>query len=89
MIINVKHKKKHQITLDLRCAQIRYLKNVDKKGKILFERMESSDIEAYTFLWEHDKPALLRSLAKDVQECYFGIAVKVADLEIIEGAKVL
>jgi hypothetical protein len=83
-IINVKHKK-DQITLDLRCYQIRYVPGVANQGRIKFESMTNSDVESYTFLFENNKRKFLESLAEDVYHLYFGIRVKVEDLEIIEG----
>ena len=65
-LINIKYKK-DWITLDLRCRQIRYLKDIKKMGEILFLDISHDDVEGYEYLFNEDKPLFYKSLKEDLK----------------------
>lgn len=67
MLINIRHKK-DLITVDLRTAQIRYCKNIDKKGLISFHSLSKDDIEGYEYLFNEDKKLFFKTLRSDLKE---------------------
>ena len=65
MLINLKHKA-DKITMDLRCKQVRYLKDVKEHGQILFMDLSNSDVEAYEYLYEEHKKTFFKCLKEDL-----------------------
>jgi hypothetical protein len=65
MIINVQNGK-DVITVDVRCRQIRYLKDIARKGNMLFYDMGQTTAECYEFLFNNKQQLFLSSLAEDV-----------------------
>ena len=66
MIINVAHKKKNQITVDIRCNQIRYVHDVQGQGRIEFNDIPQTTSDCYQYLFENNKESFLSSLAEEM-----------------------
>lgn len=65
MIVNVQNNN-GVITVDIRCHQIRYVKNIAKKGAILFYGMTQTETECYEYLYNNNQESFLKALAEDV-----------------------
>lgn len=65
MIINIQNKK-DLITIDLRTNQIRYLKDYEKRGEIVFINLSNDDIAGYLYLFNHDKTTFFKCLQEDI-----------------------
>ena len=82
MIINIKNKK-DLITLDLRIKQLRYLKDIKKRGLISFLSLSNSDIEAYSYLFNTDLKLFKKSLKEDLKS-FLNIDVNLKDLKVLK-----
>lgn len=67
MIINLRHGK-DMITIDLRTKQIRYCKDIDNQGEIIFHDLSNGDVEGYESLWKEDKKLFYSCLKSDLKE---------------------
>lgn len=65
MIINIKHKN-DLITLDFKINQIRYLKDIEKRGFIHFIDITETDKQAYLFLFDYNRKFFFKSLRDDL-----------------------
>ena len=81
-LINIRYRK-DWITLDLRCRQIRYLKDIKKMGEILFLDISRDDVDGYEFLFKEDKPLFFKSLKEDL-ESFLNIKINVKDCEVMK-----
>jgi hypothetical protein len=82
MIINVAHKKKNQITVDIRCNQIRYVHDVQGHGKIEFNDISQTTSECYQYLFENNKDSFLESLAEEMSD-FLMKGINTKDLVIV------
>lgn len=82
MIVNIKNKK-DLITLDLRIKQIRYLKDIDKRGIIEFINLSNDDIVGYEYLFKEDKKLFFNTLKEDLKS-FLNIDIKIKDLEVLK-----
>jgi hypothetical protein len=83
MIINVLHKGVDRITVDIRCKEIRFLKDFAHQGPVSFHTIDGTDADSYEFLYNNNKGALLTALSADL-EMFTDIQVDPKDL-VIEG----
>lgn len=81
MIINVKNGK-DVITLDFRMCQIRYCRNIAKRGKIEFIDYSEFDLACYKVLYDDNRQSFFSALAEDM-ESYVNKKVDPAKLEVI------
>ena len=79
MIINIKNKK-DLITLDFNLKQIRYLKDIEKRGEIEFINLSDDESDALS-ISETEKYMLsvVQMILKDN-----GIKIKIKDLEVLK-----
>jgi hypothetical protein len=82
MILNIKNKE-DLITLDFRIKQIRYLKDIENQGEIIFIDMSQSDVEAYEYLFKEDRGLFFDSLIEDIKG-FAGIDVDKKNLVVPE-----
>lgn len=82
MIINLKHKK-DLVTVDLSTKQIRYLKDIKKRGAITFHNMSNDDVAGYEYLYKNDKNLFKKSLREDLYS-FEGIKVNLKDLRFVK-----
>ena len=82
MIINIKNKM-DLITIDLRCKQIRYLRNIAKHGEILFLDLSNSDKEGYEYLFKDDLK-LFKDVLKEDLKSFLDIDINIEELEVIK-----
>lgn len=86
-IINIKNKK-DLITIDLRCSQIRYLKDVKDRGEILFLNLSRDDVAGYTYLFNLEEEKvfnqynLLKETLKEDIKSFLDIDIEIKDLEV-------
>jgi len=66
-LINIRYRK-DQITVDLRCRQIRYLNDIKDMGEIEFLDISHSDRDGYEFLFEHDRPCFFERLTEELRD---------------------
>ena len=66
MIINVKNGR-DVITLDFQLHQIRYCRNIAKRGKIEYLDRDDITMACYQILYDDDKEAFLSALAEDME----------------------
>ena len=74
MIINVQNGK-DVITVDIRCQQIRYLKDIAKRGPIQFYNMSQTETECYEFLYRENPARFLSALAEDASNNFEGVEI--------------
>ena len=82
MIINVKNKK-DLITLDLNLRQLRYLRDYEKRGEILFLDLSNSDVEGYSYLFKEDLKLFKETLKEDLLS-FLNINVHLKDLKVLK-----
>jgi uncharacterized tellurite resistance protein B-like protein len=70
--------------VDIRCHQIRYLRNYAKHGPIEFIDISQTTAECYEFLFKENRASFLKSLAEDVTNDSRYV-VKVEDLTVETG----
>jgi len=83
MLINVRNGK-DLITIDIRCKQIRYCKDIANHGEILFSNLSTSDVEGFTWLFMNNRQVFLASLKEDVAQLHFGIDLNIKNLVVEE-----
>jgi len=81
-LINIKYKK-DWITLDLRCRQIRYLKDIKKMGEILFLDISHDDVEGYEWLFKEDRNLFFKSLKEDLKS-FLNINLDINKCEVMK-----
>jgi len=82
MVINIKHKK-DLITLDLRCRQMRYLKDVADRGEIKFMDLSNGDVEGYEYLFKENLRVFKKCIREDLGS--WGIRTTIKNMEILKN----
>jgi hypothetical protein len=82
MIINIKNNK-DLITIDLSIKQIRYLKDIKRRGEIFFINLSNDDVKGYIYLFENDKRIFLKTLKEDIKS-FLNKNIKLKELEVLK-----
>lgn len=81
MLINIQNKK-DVITVDIRCHQIRYLKNIAKRGPILYYSMSPTESECFEILYNQVPDKFLSTVTETLLD-NLDVKIKVSDFKII------
>jgi len=68
----------------LRCKQIRYCKDIDNHGEIIFHEMSNSDVDGYDYLYGKERQLFMESLKEDLKE-FDGIEIDIDKIVEIEN----
>jgi hypothetical protein len=81
MIINTKYKK-DLITLDLRLNEIRYLKDIQNRGEILFYNY-GNDLKLYEDILKESITDFKKRLKEDILNI-FGLNLNIKEIEVLK-----
>jgi hypothetical protein len=82
MIINIQHGL-DVITIDIRCNQIRYVKDIANHGAIQFYDMSQTEAECYEFLYRKNPNRFLEAVAEDATNNFEGVVVEPGSLKLL------
>jgi len=82
MIINVQNKQ-DIITVDFRLNQIRYVKDLAKRGSIQFHDMSVTESECYVYLFNNKRATFFECLIEEVMNNFEGVMINQTDLKVI------
>lgn len=86
MIINTKYKK-DLITLDLRLNEIRYLKDIQNRGEILFYNY-GNDLKLYEDILKESITDFKKRLKEDILNI-FGLNLNIKEIEVLKWKLIL